>query len=115
MIISITCIRLRSPLKIPALIRLSRSIFEQLESTDCVRVKTRGFWKTHYTITYWDSYEDMRAFSGSGAHREAMKMSKKIAQEIRVLSIESDNAPSWEEVKWLLKNDGQVYAYRSYE
>lgn len=115
MIVSITCLRLRSPLKIPTLIRLSRSIFKQLDSTDCMNVKTRGFWKNHYTITHWQSYEDMRAFMGSGAHREAMKMSKVIAEEIRVLSMECDSPPSWEEAKWLLKNDGQIYAYRLHE
>ncbi|GAB5528191.1 MAG: hypothetical protein Roseis2KO_60630 [Roseivirga sp.] len=97
------------------MLRLSRSILRQLESTDCINVKTRGFWKKHYTMTYWERYEDMRAFTSSGAHREAMKMSRVIAEEICVLSMESDSSPSWEEVKWLLKNDGQVYAYRSYE
>lgn len=115
MIVSITRLRLRSPLKIPALLRHSGSIFDQLKSTDCVEVKTRGIWKNHYTMTQWKSYEDMRAFASSGAHKEAMKMSKALAKEILVLSMECDSPPAWKEAKWLLKNDGQIYRYQAHQ
>lgn len=111
MLISVTCLKLRSPFRIPQLIRHSAGIFKQLESTNCLSVKTRGIWKNHYTMTYWDSYEDMRDFAKSGAHKEAMKMSKILAKEIQVLSFEQDDAPSWQDVRKFLKEDGSIYRY----
>lgn len=111
MLISVTCLKLRSPFKIPLLIRYSATIFKQLESTNCLGVKTRGIWKNHYTMTQWESYEEMRDFAKSGAHKEAMKMSKTLAKEILVLSFEQDDAPSWKEVRKFLKEDGSIYRY----
>lgn len=111
MIISITCLRLKSPLKILQLIRLSAKIFKQLETTNCKGVKTHGFWRNHYTMTKWDSYEDMRQFAMSGAHQGAMKLSKDLSKEILILSLEQDDLPSWKEMKYLLQQDGSVYRY----
>jgi hypothetical protein len=111
MLISITRLRLKSPLQIPRLIRLSSTILKQLETTGCKGVKTHGLWKNHYTMTEWESYEAMRDFATSGAHKEAMKMSKSLSEEILVLSLEQDTLPSWSEVKELLMQEGSVYRF----
>lgn len=111
MIISITCLKLKSPLKILQFIRLSGKIFKQLGTTNCKGVKTRGFWKNYYTITQWESYEDMRQFAMSGAHQGAMKLSKDLSEEMLILSIEQDDLPSWKEMKYLLQQEGSIYRY----
>lgn len=85
-------------------------IIKQLRTTPCVQVKSRGFWKDHYTMTLWNNHEEMKQFSVSGAHLEAMKSSKNIAQEIRTTTLESDKFPSWKEAIHLLES-GKVIHY----
>ena len=110
MIASITSIELKGPLKFFALSSTALQVIRQLQTTDCIDFKKRGFWTTHYTMTLWKSEEQMHAFARSGAHLDAMKTSSKIAKEIRIATIEADRLPSWREAKELL-NDGKVIRY----
>ncbi len=102
MIISVTSIELKGPLKFFALSRRAMYIVKQLKKSDCIKYKSRGFWTTHYTISAWNSEDSMKKFATSGAHLEAMRMSKDIAKEIHLYSYESDKIPSWKEAKELL-------------
>jgi len=110
MIASITSIELNGPLKFFALSRSALKIIRQLRTTKCVKFKKQGIWTKHYTMSLWNSEEEMVAFARMGAHLEAMKRSKDIAKEIRIITIETEQLPSWKEAKRLLEN-GKVIQY----
>jgi hypothetical protein len=61
-------------------------------------------------MSLWQSEADMKAFAKSGAHLEAMKSSARIAKEIRSVTIDAEELPSWEEAKELLKT-GRVMRF----
>lgn len=107
---TITSIELKGPMKYFALIKYAINVTKQLKSTNCKDFKKRGVWTTHYTMTLWESERDQKEFARSGAHLEAMKLSSKIAKEIRTITIDADRLPNWKEAKRLLK-DGKVYNY----
>ena len=109
--VSITSIELKGPLKFFLLSMHARKILMQLKATSYKAFKKRGIWTTHYTMTLWNSEEEMREFVRSGAHLEAMKASKKIAKEIRSFTYDADQLPDWKEAKRLLEN-GKVTGFR---
>lgn len=100
--ITITSIELINPFKYFLLSRKALGIVLQLRNTDCVKMKKRGFWTTHYTMTLWNNEDDLKKFARSGAHLEAMKMSGQIAKEIKSLTIDADEFPSWAAAKSML-------------
>ena len=65
----------------------------------------------HYTMTLWESEEDLKAFAASGAHLEAMKKGASIAREIRTLTIDGEQLPDWKTAKELLKKEGKGIMY----
>lgn len=67
-----------------------------------IKLKNTGFGYDHYTLTVWESEADMRAFTPAGAHLNAMRHARKLAQEVRILTYKSDSIPSWKEVRKLL-------------
>jgi len=101
--ITITCIELKNPLKFFLLSQKALGIVLQLKNTNCVEMKKRGFWTRHYTMTLWKNEADLKRFAKSGAHLEAMKMSGKIAKEIKTLTIDSDTFPDWKIAKSILE------------
>ncbi|MFD2203336.1 DUF3291 domain-containing protein [Shivajiella indica] len=101
---TITSIELKGPFQFFALSARAFSILKQLKSTNYKDFKKRGIWTKHYTMTLWNSEEELKKFSKSGAHLEAMKNTKKIAKEIRTITIDTEVLPSWEEAKRLLEN-----------
>jgi len=107
---TITSIELKGPLKFFALSAKALQIIRQLKTTNCKDFKKRGIWTTHYTMTLWNSEDELKEFARSGAHLEAMKASKVIAKEIRTVTIETDTLPEWAEAKELLKK-GTVIKY----
>lgn len=109
MIISITSIELKSPLKFFELSFMALHISNQLKASPYVVFKKKGFWTKHYTMTLWRNEEDMRSFAHNGAHLDAMKKSKLIAKEIKTLTIAADQLPNWKEAQILLKNKGRIY------
>jgi hypothetical protein len=100
---TITSIELKGPLKYFALSASAFGIIKQLKATNYREFKKRGFWTTHYTMTLWNNESDLKEFAKSGAHLDAMKKSKRIAKEIRTITIETDALPSWDEAKKLLE------------
>ncbi|BDS12241.1 hypothetical protein [Aureispira anguillae] len=104
MIITVTSVRLRSlwyyfklswhGLKITLQVR---------KAPGFIKMKNTGFGYLHYTITSWESKEDMQKAMLLGAHGEAMKESAKLAIETGSYTYESDRFPSWKEAKEKLK------------
>lgn len=107
---TITSIELRGPLKFFALSSKALKIIRQLKATNCKDFRKKGLWTTHYTMTLWNNEDELKNFARSGAHLEAMKVSKKIAKEIRTITIETDCLPNWTEAKELLQK-GYVIKY----
>lgn len=107
---TITSIKLKGPLTFFALSSQALKITRQLASANCQEFKKRGFWTKHYTMTLWRNEAELKEFATSGAHLEAMKMSSKIAKEIRTITIDTDSLPQWAEAKKLLEK-GKVHTY----
>jgi len=100
----------KRPLKFFALSAHALKITRQLKATACKDFKKRGVWTKHYTMTLWNSEEELRNFAGSGAHLEAMKTSAEIATEIITLTIDADTLPSWTEAIKMLEKE-KIYTY----
>jgi hypothetical protein len=111
MIIVITQLKLKSPFAFFGLANQARKILGQLKKHPHTGFKKTGFWTDHYTMTSWNNREEMRAFATTGAHLEAMKMSGKIAKEIRTFTYETNAMPAWKEAKAMLAKDGRVTKY----
>lgn len=94
---TITYIELNGPFKFFALSSMALKILKQLKATQCKDFKKKGVWTKHYTMTLWNNEDELKAFAQSGAHLEAMKASKKIAREIRTITIDAEQLPSWKE------------------
>lgn len=105
MIITVTLIKLKSPFSFFALSLNALRILRQLrENKACMKYKSTGFWTMHYTLSLWSDASEMKKFSRSGAHLEAMKISNTLAKEIRTYSYEGTTLPDWKEAKEKLIN-----------
>jgi len=62
-------------------------------------------------MTLWDSEEDIQQFARSGAHREALKDSAKIAREIRTYTYDADHLPKWSTAIKLLLHKAKITRY----
>ena len=111
MILSITSITLKSPLKLYRLIVYTSGIFRQLRGTNCISYKTHGRWTTHYTMSLWRDEKDLHDFSRSNEHLQAMRNSRKIAREIRTLNIEAAAMPAWSEARSMLASHGKIIRF----
>jgi hypothetical protein len=101
--LSITYIELKGPMKFFALSLSAMKILNQLKSTNHKGFKKKGIWTKHYTMTLWENEHEMKTFAQSGAHLEAMKKSKEIAKEIRIITIDANEMPKWDKALDLLK------------
>ncbi|HNC39521.1 MAG TPA: hypothetical protein PK492_09155 [Chitinophagaceae bacterium] len=70
--------------------------------------KNTGLGYEHFTLTAWESQDDLKRFARSGAHADAMKSSKSLATEIRTYTYVANEMPQWAEAKKLLKEKGKV-------
>lgn len=111
MIVVITSLKLKTPFHFFALSLNALRITRQLKATTYVAFKSRGFWTMHYTMSLWETNEEMKEFARSGAHLEAMKKSATIAKEIRTLSVEVPSLPSWKEAKEMLLKEGRLLRF----
>ena len=107
---TITSIELRGPFKFFALSATALKILIQLRATNYKDFKKKGVWTTHYTMTLWKTEEELKEFAHSGAHLEAMKNSRKIAKEIRTITIDAESLPNWSTAKKLLEK-GKVLKF----
>jgi len=99
-IISITYIKLKTPFHFFSLAKYAMYIIKQLKADpNCQGHRQKGIWTHHYTMSKWNSEEDMLQFARSGAHLEAMKISRNIAAELKFKRLDVSDFPSWEEAK----------------
>ncbi|MEQ8358015.1 MAG: DUF3291 domain-containing protein [Cytophagales bacterium] len=110
MYLSITLITLKHPKHIYTLVTQANEMLKRLGEYNCKGVKTRGFWKNHYTMTLWENEEDIRRFNKSELHQKSIRGASKIANEVRIKRIESDRLIKWKEAKLMLEK-GKVYKY----
>jgi hypothetical protein len=111
MLVTITLIELRNPFKFFPLSYTALGIIKQLKEVKCLANKNTGIWTTHYTMTLWESAEQMHGFAHSGAHLEAMKKSGKLAKEIRTLTYEATELPDWKTAKARIMTEGKVMRF----
>lgn len=109
--VTITSLELKSPWKFFSLSYQAMKILRQLSGTNCVKKKSTGFWTRHYTMTLWNTEQDLKAFARSGQHLNAMKNGASIAREIRILTIDAKELPTWKIAKLLLKEKGRIFSY----
>ena len=101
--VTVTSIELKGPFKYFVLSTMALKIMRQLKATNYKAFKKKGFWTTHYTMTLWENEEQRKEFARSGAHLTAMKDSRKIAKEIRSITIDGETLPNWKEAKKILE------------
>ncbi len=109
MLITITSIRLKSLFGFFRLSNHGRKISKQAkQSKGFVKMKNTGFGYEHFTLSVWENAEDRKAFYISGAHKEAMKESARLATELRFFTYEADALPNWKEAKAILHEKGRL-------
>ena len=84
---------------------------KQMQSTNHLAMKKKGFWTMHYTMTLWNNENDLKQFAHRGAHLEAMKNSKSLAREIKILTVDAEVLPDWSTAKKMLSEQGKVYKF----
>jgi heme-degrading monooxygenase HmoA len=107
MIISVGYFKLSKLAKLYSFLRLSKQIEQEaLAAEGNIKVKLMGGnLSSFYVLTVWDSTENMMKFSRSGKHLEAIRKSKELSKEIRLLHYDSDAIPSDKEAKLMLQNN----------
>ncbi|MES2764852.1 MAG: DUF4188 domain-containing protein [Bacteroidota bacterium] len=73
--------------------------------------KNKGLGRMQYTLSAWESEEDLKRFARSGAHKTAMQKTNKIASEVNTLTYQSDIIPDWKAAKDLLLTKGKVIKF----
>lgn len=97
--VTITAIKLKSPWLFFRLSAQALGIVKQLKKSPCKAFRKRGFWRDHYTMSLWETEADLCAFAESGAHLAAMKQSGQLASEIRTITIDAQELPTWKVAK----------------
>ena len=110
-VLVITSIELRSPLYFFALSLSGMKIVKQLSGLPCLGWKSRGFWKSHYTMTLWKSRAALAGFVREGAHGKAMSKGPKLATEVKILTIGSSSMVTWKEAIARIKVEGRVIKF----
>lgn len=110
--VTITSLRLKSPLRFFLLSFLAMKIIGQLKNNSaCKQYKSRGFWTMHYTMSLWTDLPALKTFAREGAHLNGMRQSKKLATEIKTYTFTAEKLPAWREAKMLLHEHGKVFTF----
>lgn len=110
MIVVITSLELKNPFQFFLFSYKAMYVVKQLKKSNSKAFKSKGIWTKHYTMSLWENEDDMKAFAHSGAHLEAMKISKEIAKEIWTRQLELNVFPDWKTAKSLLM-EGKVLRF----
>ena len=112
MIVTITSLHLRTLFKFFRLSLHGMRVMQQAKSQKgYIKMKNTGLGYKHYTLSAWETLEDVKQFSKSGAHLEAMKECTAIATEIGIYTYETDKIPSWSEAKKLVNEKGKILKF----
>jgi hypothetical protein len=74
-------------------------------------IKNTGFGYMHYTLTLWQTEDDLKRFAKSGEHLNAMKEGGKLANEIYTYTYSADQMPDWATAKKLLREKGKQLTF----
>lgn len=111
-LISVTRLRLRSPLYLPAFFGYAiPSTAQAKRAPGNLNTRTRrraknAFW----TLTVWESETAMRAYMNSGSHRQAMPKLAQWCDEASVVHWQQDNMelPTWQEAEQRMVQAGRI-------
>lgn len=113
MVITVTSIKLKSVWYFFRLSAWGYKIQKQLrKEPGFIKMKNTGFGYDHYTLSVWQSENDLKRFARSGVHAEAMKQSRSLSTEIRTYTFTSDIIPGWPEAKDLLRSKAKVLQFK---
>ncbi len=113
LLVTITSIRLKSVWYFFRLSLFGLKISHQAKSEKgFIKMKNTGFGYDHYTLSVWESEEDINRFVRSGMHLEAMRKTGSIASEVRTYTFRTSALPEWNEVKKLLKDKGRIHKFK---
>lgn len=110
MIIVVTRLVLKNPLKIIPFFMLTNRVNRQVNTSPGLKSFQAGAGGllVYWTITAWNGPEEMRAFRNSGAHAEAMRAYGGLAKYGHTLVLEQDSVPGWIEVRERVVNEGRL-------
>ncbi len=113
MFITVTSIKLRSVWYFFKLSLNGMRIVKQTKhEKGFIKMKNTGFGYLHYTLSAWQSEEDIKRFSRSGAHLAAMKETRNISTEVKIYTYSAAEMPAWKEAKNLLNEKGRTLTYK---
>jgi hypothetical protein len=113
MYVTITSLKLRSVWGFFKLSLFGIKISQQAKSEKgFVVMKNTGFGLLHYTLSQWQTEEDLKHFTRSGQHLEAMKVSAKLATEIKTYTFPGSHLPEWKTAKKLLADHGKTLQFK---
>jgi hypothetical protein len=77
-----------------------------------VKMRNTGFGKLHFTLSQWQTEEDLKRFARSGEHQKAMRESSKLATSITTYSYSSASFPNWTEARKILAEKGKALEFK---
>lgn len=98
MIVAITELRLKGILVFPLfMMRSIGAVTQAQKDSGLLSISNRIRWNVAYTLTSWKDESSMQAYRKNGAHKRAMKDTKKVSPRYRSVHFEADAVPSWQE------------------
>lgn len=84
-----------------------RSFAQAKKATGCLHAAVTGkSWRIGYTLTAWDSKENLHHFKNSGAHKAAMKDISRLSRRYKTAIWEGDAIPNWQQAMEMLQGIG---------
>ena len=113
MFVTITSLKLKSVWGFFKLSWLGLKISNQAKKEQgFLAIKNTGLGYMHYTLTQWQTEDDLKRFAHSGEHLNAMKGGGKLATRICTYTYATDRMPDWSSAKKLLHEKGKPLTYR---
>jgi len=101
MLIVATELQVKNFWRVLPFVRFSVMSMKQAKKADgCLyATASNGGWRIGYTLTAWVSREAMLQFRNSGAHKQAMQQTGRLARRYRTFVWEADELPGWKQAK----------------
>lgn len=113
MLVTVTYIKLKNPFLSFKLTMFGYKIMQQTkQSAGFITMKNKGFWNDHYTLSAWQTIENVKAFAQSGEHLTAMKQSKALSHKIITYTYSTEQFPDWKTAIALLHQNGKTHNFK---
>ncbi|ULO07630.1 DUF3291 domain-containing protein [Paenibacillus sp. 19GGS1-52] len=101
MLISVTRVRVKSMWAFPYFIYHIVRSTKQLNMAAGLLYSdlTRDSWRVGWTMSVWENKDRMLEYRNHGNHAKAMRISRRIGDELEAVHWEAETIPSWEEAK----------------